>query len=148
MDRWNALIAGERERPYASEAELIGEVGLVAVSGNMDLSTAPRFRRDIDEAIAVAPGDLVLDLSDIDLIDSTALCVMAGALRRLEEEGRQLILVVTRPHVMRIFTITGLQAAFTIVAGRHEALNRAAARSAELTVVCPARGRALCGGVA
>jgi anti-sigma B factor antagonist len=147
MHRQNALIAGGGERPYRSEAEFIGEAGLVAVSGNLDLYTAPQFRRDLDEAIVLAPGDLILDLSDLDLIDSTALCVMARARQRLQEEGRRFVLIVTRPHVMRILTITGLHTAFPIVASRRAALRRVVARAADLASVSPLRGQALRGGV-
>ena len=122
-------VAGGRERPYSSETELIGEAGVLAVSGEMDLSTAPRFRQDLDEAMALASGDVVLDLTDLDMIDSTALRVMLGALQRLHDEGRWLILVVAGSHVMRVLTITGLQTTFPTVVSRREALQRAVARA-------------------
>ena len=127
--RQRQLPAGCRERPYGSETEFVGEAGVVAVSGEMDLYTAPQFRRDIDEAIALTSSDLILDLSDLDMIDSTALCVMLGALQRLLDEGRWLTLVVTGSHVMRVLTITGLQTSFPIVASRREALQRVVARA-------------------
>jgi anti-sigma B factor antagonist len=148
MDSKNACITGGGERPYSSGIEYIGEAGLIAVSGVLDLGAAPRFSRDVDQAVALAPGDLILDLSDIDLIDSSALCVMAGALQRLQEEDRRLMLVVTRPHVMRILTIAGLQTAFTIVASRREALRHVVARAADADRACSPRGQALRGAVA
>ena len=128
------LIASGKERPYRSETEFVGGAGVVAVSGEMDLYTAPQFRRDVDKAIASTSGDLILDLSDVDMIDSTALCVMLRALRRLENEGRWLILVVAGSHVMRILTITGLQTTFPVVASRREALQQVASRTSELAV--------------
>ena len=118
------------ERPYSSETEFIGGAGLVAVSGEMDLYTAGRFRRDIDEAAALTAGDLILDLSDVDLLDSTALCVMLGAGQRLAEQGRSLILVVTRRHVARVLAITGLHTRFRIAASRREALEQVVVASA------------------
>jgi anti-sigma B factor antagonist len=128
--RSTGLIAGDGERPYGSRTGFIGEVGLVALSGDVDLYAAPRFRQDLDRAVAVTPGDIILDLSDLDLIDSTSLCVMLGALRRLRDEGRQLILVVTRPHVLRILTIAGLKDALPVVDSRHEAIQLAVKRTA------------------
>jgi len=126
--------AESRERPYSSQTEFIGEAGLVAVSGEMDLFTAPRFKRDIEEAIEFTCGDLILDLSDLDMIDSTALRVMLGAQQRLQDEGRWLILVVAGSHVLRVLTITGLQTTFPIVASRREALQRVVARTADLAI--------------
>ncbi len=115
---------GGRERPYSSETEVIGDAGVVAVTGEMDLFTSTQFRRDIDEAITLTSGDLVLDFSDLDMIDSTALGVMLGAQRRLTDEGRWLILVVTQRHVMRVLAITGLHTTFRIALSRHEALRQ------------------------
>jgi anti-sigma B factor antagonist len=120
------------ERPYSSEMELVGGVGVVAVSGETDLYTAARFRRDIDEAAALTSGDVILDFSDLDLIDSTSLCVMLGAWQRLADEGRSLILVVTRRHVMRVLTITGLHTTFRIAASRREALEQVVAPAGPL----------------
>ena len=63
--RFSEVFSG-MERPYCSETELVGGVGLVAVSGETDVYTAAQLRRDIDEAAALTAGDLVLDLSDVD----------------------------------------------------------------------------------
>ncbi len=125
--RFADLAAGGMERPYSSEIEFIGDVGVVAVSGEMDLYTASQFKADIDEAIASTSGDLILDLSDLDMIDSTALGVMLGALRRLSDEGRWLVLVVAQRHVLRILTITGLLTTFRIAPSRREALQQVVA---------------------
>jgi len=126
-DWFHNVLAGGRERPYRSETEVVGEAGVVAVSGEMDLATAVRFKQDLDEAMAFSCGDLVLDLSDIDLIDSTALGIMLGALQRLSDEGRWLILVVTQDFVVRILRITGLQTTFRIAPNRSEALRQVVA---------------------
>ena len=125
--RYSQLLAEGRDRPYSSETEVVGEVGVVAVSGEMDLCTASRFRRDIDEAAGRTSGGLVLDLSQVDMIDSTALGVMLMAQSGLNEDGRSLVLVVTRPHVMRILTITGLLTTFRIATSLAEALRQVAA---------------------
>jgi anti-sigma B factor antagonist len=125
--RYARTLAESRDRLYSSETEVVGEVGVVAVSGEMDLCTAGRFRRDIEEAAARSSGDLVLDLSRVDMIDSTALGVMLQAQRGLSEDGRSLVLVVTRPHVMRILTITGLQSACRLAASTAEAIRQVTA---------------------
>jgi anti-sigma B factor antagonist len=125
--RFSDVLAGSRERPYSSECAIVGEAGVVAVSGEIDLYTASRFKEDVDEVIATAPGDLILDLSDLDLLDSSALVVMLGTLRRLTDEGRWLILVVTQRHLMRVLTVTGLHTRFRIVPSRRRALQQVVA---------------------
>jgi anti-sigma B factor antagonist len=111
---------------YDSEIELIGDVGVLTVAGETDLSTSSRLRRDLDEAMDAASGDLILDLSDLDLVDSTALRVMLAAAKRMMAEQRALVLVVTRRHVLRVFDITGLRDFFSITSDRREAMASAA----------------------
>jgi anti-anti-sigma factor len=114
------------ESLYGSEIEVIGDVGVVAAGGEMDPWTASRFRRDIEEAAARAPGAIVLDLSRVEMIDATALGVMLRAQRELAEHGRALVLIVSRRH-RRILAIAGLQTTFRLAAGVAEALEQVAA---------------------
>ena len=112
---------------YESEMEFSGDVCVLSVSGETDMYTAPRFKRDLDEAMAVVPGDVVLDLSDLDMIESTALGILIAALACMSDERRSLVLVIKRRHVLRVFAITGLRSAFSIVSTRAEALASVAA---------------------
>jgi anti-sigma B factor antagonist len=108
---------------YESEIGLYGSAGVLTVSGETDLATARQFKSDLDETMAMTHGDVVLDLSGLDLLDSTALGVMMAALGRMMGERRSLSLVVTRRHVLRVFSITGLDTMFRIVGTVDEALS-------------------------
>jgi anti-sigma B factor antagonist len=110
------------ELEYDSEIEAYGSVAVLTVSGETDLYTARSFKRDVDEALDLAPGDVVLDLLGLDLVDSTALGVLIAAQSRMLEERRGLVLVVGRRHVLRVFDITGLRDMFSIVPTLAEAL--------------------------
>lgn len=109
---------------YDSEIDLLGDVGVLTVTGETDLATAPQFRRDLDEAMEFTSGDLVLDLTDLELVDSTALGIMIAAAGRMTSERRELVLVVTRSHVLRVLATTGLRDFFPIVPTRTEAMMR------------------------
>jgi anti-sigma B factor antagonist len=109
---------------YDSDIELLGDVGVLTVAGETDLYTAPQFRRDLDEAMGVTPGDVILDLTDLELVDSTALGIMIAATGRMMAEHRSLVLVVTRTHVLRVLAITGLGGFFPIATTRTEAMAR------------------------
>src|SRR5256885_15901603 len=66
---------------------------------------------------------LVLDLSDVTFIDSTAIGVIAGAVEKLDEAGGgALAIVCTHEKVMQIFEITGLDSVITVHPSREEAL--------------------------
>jgi anti-sigma B factor antagonist len=87
---------------------------VIAVSGEIDVATAPQLRECLHSVIAVGKSTVVLDLLDVTFLDSTALGVMVGALKRCRELGGDLHVVVADPRIMKIFEITGLSNVFTI----------------------------------
>lgn len=82
----------------------------VQVRGELDLSTSPALgnalQRELDDGRSV-----VVDLSRVTFIDSTALNTLVGALRSCESNGGSLAVSSRLPHqVSRVFEITGLDA--------------------------------------
>ena len=55
-------------------------------------------------------------------LDSTALGVLIGAVKRLRSRGGALAIVNTEPSIAKTFEITGLDQIFTILPSREEAL--------------------------
>lgn len=73
----------------------------------MDVRTAPALRRALDEAVAAAHGDLVVDLSGITFVDSAFLGALLGCYRRMPE-GRRMVLRGPRPHVRALLQLAGV----------------------------------------
>src|SRR5262249_41197477 len=97
---------------------------VVAAGGELDLHTAPRLRAQIHEVLA-EPGvpQLVIDLSDATFIDSSALGVLVGALKRVREADGQLDIVLPTSPLRRIFEITMLDRVLVLHETRAEALS-------------------------
>jgi anti-sigma B factor antagonist len=87
---------------------------VIAVRGEIDVATAPQLRECLQRVIAHGESTIVLDLLGVTFLDSTALGVMVGALKRCREAGGDLHIVVADPRIMKIFEITGLTNVFTI----------------------------------
>lgn len=87
---------------------------VIAVSGEIDVATAPQLRECLHRVIAQGESTIVLDLLGVTFLDSTALGVLVGALKRCREVGGDLHIVVADPRIMKIFEITGLTNVFTI----------------------------------
>lgn len=86
----------------------------VAVTGDLDLTTADALRDQLDDLILRYPEkDLILDLKEVAFIDSSGLGVLLGRYRRLRGEGRRLALVGVRPSVRAVLDVAGVT---TIVA--------------------------------
>lgn len=97
-------------------------VSVVTVTGEIDVATAP----DLKECLVTQADDgisaIVVDLSGVSFIDSTALGVLVGAFRRQEEAGGTLKLVVTEPRILKVLEITALTSVFPVFASVEEAV--------------------------
>ena len=97
-------------------------VAVIALSGEVDIYTAPRFKERMLELLDSGVANLVVDLSEVTFIDSTALGVLIGGVRRVNSAGGAMALVVVSRPVERVLSITGLDRVFTIHSTRDEAL--------------------------
>jgi anti-sigma B factor antagonist len=101
---------------------------VVTLHGELDAHDAPRLRDQFAGALAALDGigspRLVLDLTAVEFLDSTALGTMIGALRRTREAGGEMVVVLPETSARRIFEITGLDSVLEVRATRHAALQR------------------------
>ncbi len=80
---------------------------LVAVKGDLDLTTAAPLREALDELLdRYADKSLTLDLSDVDFVDSSGLGVILGRYRRMGK--RILALTGVRPGVKAVLELAGI----------------------------------------
>jgi len=82
------------------------ETAVVALTGELDVAGATLLEQEIDRVIADEVRTLVLDLRELDFMDSTGLRLMVLADDRARTEGRSLRLVRGKPDVQRVFEIT------------------------------------------
>ena len=87
---------------------------VVAVTGEIDLFTAPEFKQRMSELIDAGRSRLIVDLSATTFIDSSSLGVLIGAHRRLKLRGGALLVVCASEAIVKTFKITGLDGVFTI----------------------------------
>ena len=107
---------------HATVASLDGTLALVSVSGELDLYTSRRLQEAIGEATSVGADQVVVDLSGVGFIDSTALGVIVQETKRLEGRGQSLLLVINDPRMLRVFEVTGLDRVLRRHATLHDAL--------------------------
>lgn len=80
---------------------------VLEVAGEIDASSAPALDAVMASLDEQQPR-LVIDLRKVSFIDSTGLCTLLRAHRRLDEQGRRLVLADPSPAVRRLLDITGL----------------------------------------
>ena len=87
---------------------------VVGAAGELDVNTAPELREQLARLVNEGARHIVVELSDVSFVDSTALSVLVSALKRLRQADGDLQLASPTPSVRRVFEITGLTRLFTI----------------------------------
>jgi anti-sigma B factor antagonist len=104
-----------------SERQLDERTAVLGVEGELDLASAPQLKWALADMLGAGVTQLVLDLSLVSFIDSTALGVLVGTHRSLAA-GERLAIACSHPDVLNIFELTGLDATFDIFSTFDDAL--------------------------
>jgi anti-anti-sigma factor len=80
----------------------------VALTGCLDARSVGIVRQALHSAIDESSGNLVVDFSEVEYIDAVGLGVLAAAHRRIEREGRHLVLRGCSPALRRMLSMTRL----------------------------------------
>jgi anti-sigma B factor antagonist len=105
-------------RAFAIQIEQGDSHVVVAVTGELDLAVAGKLESCI-AGLGIASGEtLVVDLSQLDFLDSTGLRVLVMAHHRAEQEGWRFVLIRGPEPVARIFELTRMDQQLEIVPSR------------------------------
>lgn len=97
------------------EEEDRGNHAIVRIAGTLATGDTTRALQErLDKIAAEKTGAVVLDLSNLDHLDSTAIGVFVGNLKRFEGQGRRFLLVQPRERVASVLKITHLDSLFGI----------------------------------
>ncbi len=85
-----------------------GERVVVLVRGEVDLYTAPGLECRLNELIDDGAREIVVDLADLEFMDTTGLCVLVRAVKRLRAHDGRIVLRSPSRSVLKTLEITGL----------------------------------------
>lgn len=80
---------------------------IASLSGDLDINVVDDFRDDILNRID-GSKDIILDLKDLDYIDSTGLGVVMTAYKEATEKGKTLKVKNAKRNIYKLFKITEL----------------------------------------
>ncbi len=95
---------------------------MLAASGELDLRTSPELEELLNRVWAAGAELVILDLRQIEFMDSTGLRVLLGAHQRAQETGRRFALVRGADQIERVLTLTGVRDLLTVVDAPEELL--------------------------
>jgi anti-sigma B factor antagonist len=87
---------------------------VLAVTGEVDLSSAGRFAQELASLIADEGGTARVDLSAVTFIDSSGVRELLAANRKAEASGTQLLLANPSAACRRVLEISGVWSEFVI----------------------------------
>jgi len=87
----------------------------VTVCGSLDLVRAYDFDDEMRRIERTAPGRLLIDLRELEFLDTTGLARLLAVRRRCRRAGRRLVLVRGSRGVQRLFAATSLEEQFELV---------------------------------
>jgi anti-sigma B factor antagonist len=119
-DQGNVAGDGLRKHPVLGVEE-VGTARVVRLGGELDLYNSAEVRSALVDACAQAPERIVVDLGEVEFIDSTALGVLIETRAKLDNRGG-LILAAPGLETRRALQISGLEKLFTVHDTVQEAL--------------------------
>lgn len=90
----------------------VDKSGVIKMTGEIDYTVTPKIRAGLINYIEKTQGVLVLDLSQLNYLDSSGLAVFIEARRHLVDKGRSLQIVSVTPEVKKIFQLTQVDKLF------------------------------------
>ena len=97
-----------RPPEFSCLASLDQGQAVVAVSGELDMATAPELSRSLAGVLEQHPAQLTLELGALSFIDSTGLTLLVRTSKSLKEHEGSLQLAHPTPPVRRVLEIVGL----------------------------------------
>jgi anti-sigma B factor antagonist len=92
-----------------------GTATTVKLEGTCDLATAPELKAALQPLLPPEVRDVIVDVTDLEFIDSTGLGVILGAMRRLREGGGTLQIAGATGTVKRVLEVTDLDKVIPMV---------------------------------
>jgi anti-sigma B factor antagonist len=93
---------------FRVEVRRHGSASVVSVSGELDLSTSAALEEELTLAADSDAEMLVVDLHQLEFMDSTGLSTLVKAQQAVQGEGKRFVLVRGPQQVQRLLTLTGV----------------------------------------
>jgi anti-sigma B factor antagonist len=93
---------------------VVGNKSIAAISGEIDVYTAPELREKLVGLVDSGATDIVVDMGQVGFCDSTGLGALVAALNYARDRDTVLSLAAAQERVLKVLRITGLDQVFTV----------------------------------
>ncbi len=86
----------------------------VAIRGSLDINTAPQLAEEIDRIVAAKPPKVVVDLSALDLIDSSGVAALVKLYKGVRGVNGAIAITGARDQPLAIFKLLRMDKVFSM----------------------------------
>ncbi len=90
------------------KCEYLKDVYIVKISGDIDHYTSEIIKKEIYKNTNRYIKDMIMDLSDVDFMDSSGIGMVLGRYKEVKDKDGRLALVGVKGNMERIFNMSGL----------------------------------------
>lgn len=113
------------DKEIVTSSRIEGDTMIASVRGEIDLHSSPELRDALLGALTEhKPKKIILNLSQVSYMDSSAVAVLVEALQKLRKAGGKLCLTNLQPRVKGLLEIARLDSIFVIAASEEEAMKK------------------------
>ncbi len=111
--------------PFETSSVEVDGVRVIAVRGELDLSTAPDLEGPLDAAVDDQDGAVLIDLAECEFIDSSGIALIVRGWKKLVGDGGSGRFAICSPNeqVRRVLDISGLDHSIPVHLSRDEAVS-------------------------
>lgn len=87
---------------------------LVEIKGDLDIYAEDEFRDFIELELENIDKNLVIDIKDLDYLDSTGLGLFMKIYKKVNEKGKSVKIINPKENILKLFKITDLTEVFNM----------------------------------
>ena len=92
----------------------------VAVTGEVDIFNSQDFKSGLVDLMNEKKANIMLNCSELNYMDSTALGALVGVLKNAKAHGLEVSLTHVKPNLLKLFKITNLDKVFIMEGDENE----------------------------
>ena len=108
---------------FTVEVQSKDRATVLVLGGELDLASSPALEEALARAAESGAGLVIVDLRQVEFIDSTGLSVLVRAHQRAQEAGRRFGLVNGGSQVQRLLSLTGVAERILLAASPEELMS-------------------------
>lgn len=107
---------------FSYTLEKTESLAILSMSGKLvDKVEAIEVRVEIDEELEEGMSQFIIDLSELDYMNSTGLNILINLMNKARNEGGEAIIVGAKPRINSLFAVTKLNSVFMMKESKDEA---------------------------